>query len=120
MDVDDKAIPHDVLVALSGIPSVTREVRRLANDIAEDARQLAPRRTGELAEHGIGVNRRKAKDGAVFYAVGWTGPGFYGYFVEVGTETATPHPHLVPAAIKHGAVAGNDSDDGVDVGEVFG
>jgi HK97 gp10 family phage protein len=104
VDVDNRPIPRDVLVALSQTPEVTAQTRRLANDIAKDARQLAPVRTGNLKTRGIGVERMVDRaTGAVFYAVGWTPEGWYGWLVERGTEDTTPRPHLVPAAVKHGA-----------------
>lgn len=106
MDVEKTQIPKDVLVALSQMPEVVKEVRALAKDIAKDARQLAPVRTGNLKKNGIGVERvQHARTGEVTYAVGWTPEGWYGWLVEGGTEDTTPHPHLVPAAVKHGAVA---------------
>lgn len=108
MDTDDTPIPRDVLAALSQVPEVLKETRELARDIAKDARLLAPVRTGTLKRKGIGTERRvDRRSGQTFYAVGWTAAGWYGWIVEGGHETAQPRPHLVPAAIKHGAVAGD-------------
>lgn len=107
MDVDNTPIGPADLAALSRMPEVERETRALARDIARDARQLAPRRTGNLARHGIGVDRRiDRRTREVVYAVGWTEAGWYGWLVENGTEHSAPRPHLVPAAIRNGAVAG--------------
>jgi HK97 gp10 family phage protein len=105
VDVDDTPIPRDVLIALSQVPEVLKETREKAADIARDARRLAPKRTGNLRRRGIGIERMKdEKTGQTIYGVGWTPAGFYGWMVEAGTEHSPPRPHLVPAAIKHGAV----------------
>ena len=104
MDVDSKGIPRDVLVALSELPEVQKETRKLASDIARDARALAPVDSGELKAKGIGIEKMEDDaTGLVFYGVGWTRKGWYGWLVEAGHENAEPRPHLVPAAIKNGA-----------------
>jgi hypothetical protein len=106
VDTDNTPIPPNVLAALSGLPEVTRQTRELAQDIAKDARHLAPTRSGRLRRRGIGIERMVGPSGEVFYAVGWTPAGWYGWLAETGTEHSVPRPHLVPAAIMHGAVAG--------------
>jgi HK97 gp10 family phage protein len=105
VDVDNKPINPAVLAAVTRMPEVSRQVRDLAVAIRRDARQLAPKRTGRLRRN-IEVERVvNPRTGVVTYIVGWTRDGFYGRFVELGTEHSRPQPHLVPAAIMNGAVA---------------
>ncbi|MDH6460112.1 hypothetical protein M2302_000263 [Micromonospora sp. A200] len=107
MDVDNRGIPQDVLVALSELPEVQKEMRAVASAIARDARQLAPVESGQLKGKGIGIEKiEDDATGLVYYGVGWTRAGWYGWLVEAGHEDAEPRPHLVPAAIKHGARGG--------------
>lgn len=110
MDSDSRRIPNNVLADLSDAPEVQREMRRLASDIAKDARALAPSKTGNLKARGIGIQKVEDEStGVVHYIVGWTPAGWYGWLAEAGREDVPPHPHLVPAAIKHGAsLAGGD------------
>lgn len=106
MDIDNKPIRPEILAALSQLPEVTKEVRGTANAIRRDARQLAPKRTGRL-RRGIQVERAyDASARRVSYIVGWGPSAWYGWLVEAGTEDTRPQPHLVPAAIKNGAVFG--------------
>ena len=105
MDLDNKRIRPEVLAALSQVPEVSKQVRQVANAIRRDARQLAPRRTGTL-KRNIAVERVfDEKTRSVSFIVGWAPKAFYGWLVEAGSEDTVPHPHLVPAAIKNGAVA---------------
>lgn len=98
---DRRRLAPRVLDELSRQPEVSKQVRAKAFEIARDARKLAPRATGTLAR-GIGVERDRS--GRMFaYLVGWTPAAFYGWLVESGTENQQPRPHLVPAAIRHGA-----------------
>jgi hypothetical protein len=111
MRVDNKPIRPEVLAALSQLPEVTKETGGTANAIRRDGRQLAPKRTGRL-RRGISVERvfdRRTR--SVSYLVGWSPSAWYGLLVELGTEDTAPKPHLVPAAIKHGAVAARPGDD---------
>lgn len=104
MDVDNGRIPDDLLVAFSELPEVQKEMQKLASDIARDARQLAPKDSGDLKTRGIGTERMEDdRTGLIFYGVGWTKRGWYGWIVEAGHEDVPPRPHLVPAAVKHGA-----------------
>jgi hypothetical protein len=112
VDVDNRGIPQDVLVALSELPEVQAETRKLASDIARDARQLAPTDSGQLKAKGIGIERMEdERTGLIFWGVGWTKAGWYGWIVEAGHEDVPPRPHLVPAAIKHGATGGLTGGD---------
>lgn len=105
MDIDNTPIRPNVLRALSQVPEVTKQVREEAREIARDARKLAPRRTGNLARN-ITVERVYDKSArTVSYIVGWGPKAWYGWLVEAGTEDTIARPHIVPAAIKHGAVA---------------
>lgn len=102
---DRKRLRPEVLAALSQVPEVAKQVRAVANGIRRDARRLAPKETGNL-RRGMQVERvYDAKTRRVTFLVGWGGRAWYGWMVESGTEDTPPRPHLVPAAIKHGAVA---------------
>jgi HK97 gp10 family phage protein len=105
VDVDNKPIRPEVLAALSQLPEVTKQTRAVANAIRRDARRLAPKRTGNLRRH-IRVERRyDPATRTVAYGVGWDAQAWYGWIVESGSEHSRPRPHLVPAAIMHGATA---------------
>lgn len=108
MDFDRRPIRPEVLAALTQVPEIAQQVRDVAKAIAADARALAPRETGTLARN---VRHERAYDATtrtVSYIVGWTSKAWYGWLVETGTEDVPPRPHLVPAAIKHGAVASRE------------
>lgn len=102
MDVDNRpADPRD-LRELANSPEVQDQVKKLALAVRDDARLLAPKRTGNLRRH-IEVEQVTDLDtGVDGYVVGWDNDAFYGPFVEAGGERRRPHPHLVPAAIKNG------------------
>lgn len=105
METDNKPLRRQLLAALSQVPEVAKQVRAVANDIRRDARHLAPRETGTLARN-IQVERvYDHSSGEVSFIVGWGPKAWYGWLVEAGSEDNPPQPHLVPAAIKHGAVA---------------
>jgi HK97 gp10 family phage protein len=105
VDFDRKPIRREVLAALSQVPEVAAQSREVANAIRRDARALAPVRSGNLRRN-IQVERVYDKaTGRVEYAVGWGPKAWYGWLVEAGTEHSAPRPHLVPAAIRNGAVA---------------
>lgn len=107
---DRKPIRKEVLAALSQVPEVSKQVRQVANAIRKDARALAPKRTGNLRRN-IQVERDyDKKTGSVRYLVGWGPAAWYGWLQEAGTEDTTARPHLVPAAVKNGAVAPRDGD----------
>lgn len=106
MELDRRPIRPEVLAALSQVPEVAKQSRELAQAIAKSARALAPRRTGTLRR---GIRYQRVYDratGSVSYIVGWDRSAWYGRLVEEGTERSAPQPHLVPAAIQHGGVAG--------------
>lgn len=104
VELDNRPIDPRTLARLSRRSEVTKEMRQLANAIRRDARQLAPKRTGTLRKN-IAVERvYDSAAGTVHYLVGWGRKAWYGWLVEAGTEDTAPQPHLVPAAVKHGAV----------------
>lgn len=110
MDVDNKPLRPEVLAALSQVPEVAKQVRTVANAIRRDARRLARKQTGTLRRN-IQVERVYDPDtGFVKFYVGWGPAAWYGWMVETGTEDTPPAPHLVPAAIKNGAVAPEGGD----------
>ncbi|WP_326564559.1 HK97-gp10 family putative phage morphogenesis protein [Micromonospora peucetia] len=106
MDVDNRRpLSPRMLAALSQVPEVAKQVRQVANAIRRDARRLAPKETGNLRRN-IQVERvYDRQSGLVEFYVGWGGKAWYGWMVEAGGEDHQPQPHLVPAAIKNGAVA---------------
>jgi HK97 gp10 family phage protein len=110
MEVDSRPIRKEVLAALTQVKEVKAQMREVAMAIRKDARALAPKRTGTL-RRGIRVQQvydRRTR--TVSYIVGWDKSAWYGRLVEFGTEHSQPRPHLIPAAIKNGGVAGNGSD----------
>jgi HK97 gp10 family phage protein len=108
MKIDNRPVGRAALRELVTADQVVDQMRRTAQDIQRDARRLAPRRTGLL--------RRNIQIEQVFdettqtpvFLVGWGPKAWYGRLVEFGTEHSTARPHLVPAAIKHGALPGGD------------
>ncbi|MFI5833216.1 HK97 gp10 family phage protein [Micromonospora sp. NPDC051300] len=107
MEVDRRRIRPEVLAALSQVPEVQKQVRHVANAIRRDAGRLAPKRSKKgTLRRNIEVERvYDPVTRRVSYLVGWGQKAWYGWLVEAGTEDALPRPHLVPAAIAHGAVA---------------
>lgn len=105
MEFDPRPIRREVLAALSQVPEVTKQSREAANAIRRDARALAPKRTGNLRRN-IQVERVYDRNtGSVQFLVGWGPAAWYGLLVESGTVRSAARPHLVPAAIRNGAVA---------------
>jgi HK97 gp10 family phage protein len=110
MEFDRRPIRKEVLAALSQVPEVAQQTRETAKLIRDDARALAPVRTGNLRRN---IRYERVYDratGRVSYVVGWDPRAWYGWLVERGSEHAAPHPHLVPAAIKHGGTSPDNSD----------
>lgn len=105
MKFDNKPLRPELLAALSQVKSVTKQQRDVANAIRRDARALAPKQTGTLRRN-IQVERvYDPQTRRVSFLVGWGPKAWYGLLVELGTEDTMPAPHLVPAAVKHGAEA---------------
>jgi len=67
-----------------------------AEIIAEEARRLAPRDTGALAE-GIGVQPGRLQQGRAQMNIGPGKAEWYGELVEIGTEKMAAQPYLRPA-----------------------
>jgi HK97 gp10 family phage protein len=86
---------------------VQQELHKLAKDIQRDARRLAPKDTGRLRRGIVIEEITDLATGIEGFAVGWNDPAFYGWLVEEGAEQEPARPHLIPAAIKHGAKAGD-------------
>lgn len=104
MKMDNRPSDPQALRELANSEPVQAACRETAKDIQRDARRLAPRRTGNLRRH-IAVEEYTDLDtGIDGYAVGWDDKGWYGWLVENGTEDTPAQPHLVPAAIKNGAI----------------
>jgi HK97 gp10 family phage protein len=106
---DNRASDPQVLRDLANSEGPQEEARRTAQAIRRDARRLAPRRTGNLARNIVVEEYVDLRTGVEAYAVGWNDDAFYGPFVEDGGENRRPRPHLVPAAIKNGALSGGDA-----------
>ena len=101
-DSTDPRALHDI----ANSDEVQQELLKLAKDIQRDARRLAPVNTGRLRRDIQVEEITDLATGIEGYAVGWNDRAFYGQLVEFGTEQEPAHPHLIPAAIKHGAQAG--------------
>lgn len=92
-------IRREVIAALTQTPTVKRQVRAVAATIRDDARRMAPRRTGALRRSLRVENVYDPRTGMVEYRVGWDKRiAFYGPLVELGTEDSPAQPHLRPAA----------------------
>jgi HK97 gp10 family phage protein len=103
MELDKRPTDPDALRELANSQQAQDACRELATDIRDDARRLAPVRTGNLRRHIVIEEYTDLKTGVEGFAVGWDDKAFYGQMVEQGTEHTTARPHLVPSAIKHGA-----------------
>lgn len=97
----------EVIVALTRVPEIKRQVRAVAAAIRDDARQRAPRDTGRLRRSIRVDNVLDRETGEVVYRVGWDKRLAYcGPLVELGTEDTRAQPHLLPAAEARGARRG--------------
>lgn len=67
-----------------------------AQVIADEAKRLAPRDTGALAE-GIGIQPGRMQQGRAQFNIGPGKREWYGELVELGTEKMTAKPFLRPA-----------------------
>ena len=99
MRVGPQRISPQALAALSRLPEVKKQVRRVAAEIRTEARLLAPVDTGNLRRN-IAVDNVLDATGAVVFRVGWTAGAVYGPDIEFGTEDTEAQPHLRPAALK--------------------
>lgn len=104
MRVDNRPSDPQALRDIANSPEVQEAARRLAKAIQRDARRLAPTRTGNLRRHIAVEEITDLTTGIEGFAVGWDDKGWYGWLVEDGTEDTAPQPHLVPAAIRNGAI----------------
>jgi HK97 gp10 family phage protein len=103
MELENRPSDPRVLRELANSEQVQDVCRKVATGIRDDARRLAPVRTGNLRSHIVIEEYTDLDTGVDGYAVGWDDKGWYGWMVEAGTEGTAARPHLVPAAIKHGA-----------------
>jgi len=103
MRLDNRPSDARSLRELANSQQAQDAAREMAKDIQRDARRLAPKKTGNLRRHIVIEEITDLDTGIEGFAVGWDDKGFYGQLVEQGTEDTTAQPHLVPAAIKHGA-----------------
>jgi HK97 gp10 family phage protein len=104
MKMDKRPTSKQSLRELANSEQVQDVCRKLAKDIRDDARRLAPIRTGNLRRHVVVEEITDLETGFEGFAVGWDDHGWYGWLVENGTERTSPRPHLVPAAIKNGVL----------------
>lgn len=105
MEMDKKPTSKQALRELANSEQAQDAARALALDIRNDARRGAPVRTGNLRRHIVVEEYTDLDTGIEGFAVGWGDRGWYGWMVENGTEDTASRPHLVPAAIKNGALA---------------
>src|SRR3954471_20820692 len=78
------------------MPEARQGVQVVADDIAADARRLAPVVTGKLRD-SIGTRRMMSK-GQEGDTVRVEARVYYAQFVELGTRNMSPRPFLRPAA----------------------
>ena len=109
MRVDNKPSDPRALRDIANSAEVQDVARKLAKDIQRDARRLAPVRSGNLRRHIVVEETTDLETGIEGFVVGWDDSAFYGPFLEFGGEGRAPQPHLVPAALKHGALGSGDS-----------
>ena len=108
MRTDNRPSNPRVLREIANSDEVQDVARKLAKAIQRDARRLAPVRSGNLRRHIVVEETTDLTTGVEGFAVGWDDKGWYGWIVEDGHGTVAPRPHLVPAAIRNGAVDGGD------------
>lgn len=108
MKVDNRPSDPQALRDIANMDEPQTQARKLARAIQRDARRLAPERDGRLRRNILVEEYTDLDTGIVGFAVGWGDKAFYGPFVESGHGNALPRPHLIPAAIKNGAVDGGD------------
>lgn len=93
----------ELIAALSQVPEVKKQVRRVGAQIRDEARRNAPVRTGRLRKSIKVDNVLDRQTGQVVHRVGWDKEiAWYGPLVETGTENAPAQPHLRPAADRFG------------------
>lgn len=101
MRVSSRKISRNALAALTQVPEVKKQVRAGAARIRDEARALAPVKTGALRRSITVVNHYDPETRRVEFRVGWNPRiAWYGLLIETGTEDTPPQPHLRPAAIK--------------------
>lgn len=92
-----------IMAAVSQQPKAKKQLRELANAVRDEARRLAPVKTGALRRSIKVVNSYDPVTKTVTYRIGWDKKiAWYGGLVEFGTEKEKAHPHLRPAAYKYG------------------
>lgn len=95
-----------IVVHLENLDGIDTEglLRRLANDIAADAKRLAPRRTGRLAES---IHVAEVTDSHAIVQADPRNPDAsagnepYAGFVEYGTSDTPRQPFLAPATYRY-------------------
>lgn len=110
MEMDKKPTSQEALRELANSEQAQSAARATAMDIRNDARRLAPKRSGNLRRHIVVEEYTDLDTGIEGFAVGWDDKGWYGWMVENGTEDTVARPHLVPAAIKNGATFAGGGD----------
>jgi HK97 gp10 family phage protein len=82
-----------------GLPQVREGVTAVADDIAGEARRLAPVRTGQLRDSI--TTRRTVRKGEEGDTVRVEANTYYAQFVELGTRNMAARPFLRPAAARY-------------------
>ena len=80
---------------------VTQNMELAAEFAAQQAKSLAPVRTGKLRDSIVGVVETRAHGEGVEGIVGVKAEKFYARFVELGTRKSPAHPFLRPAVFDH-------------------
>lgn len=81
-------------------------LRPAADAVAENARALAPKRTGKGA-----ASIHAERTGPAEFKVSWDQEHFYMQFAELGTEKEAPRPFLRPALDSIGGRVAADTEE---------
>ncbi len=92
--------PQRVKAAIAG--RLVDNMERVCEFCVDQARARVPRDTGRLADE-IDYDVMAHGDEVTGVIGVRKGPGFYGYFHEVGTSKMAAHPFLRPAVFDNGA-----------------
>lgn len=96
MRVENEVLSDKTNESIEGIKKLIAEaLERVARSVADEARSLAPIRTGHLRDSIQVVT--DISDGQINIGIG--SELDYSAFVELGTAHQAPHPYLTPASL---------------------